>query len=42
LYAPTTQDQGNFSGTPGLAAAPGVYRFTIDTNANKADFVKIK
>jgi len=42
LYAPTTQDQGNFSGMPGLAAAPGVYRFTIDTNAKKADFVKIK
>jgi len=41
LEAPTDHDQGNFAGTASLAAAPGVYRFTIDTNAKKADFVKI-
>jgi len=42
LYAPTDHDLGNFYGTDAFATAPGVYRFTLDTNAKTADFVKIK
>ena len=42
LNAPTDHDLGNFYGTPNFVSAPGVYRFTIDTNTQKADFEKIK
>ncbi|MDD3078629.1 MAG: DUF5016 domain-containing protein [Paludibacter sp.] len=41
LIAPTDADLGNFNGTDNLVAAPGVYRFTIDTNAKTVNFVKV-
>ena len=41
LTAPTTADLGNFVGTADLAAAPGIYRFTINVNTKTFTFVKI-
>lgn len=41
LQAPTESDLGNFKGTDALLTAPGVYRFTIDTNNKTISFVKI-
>lgn len=42
LYSPSPNDKGNFNGTPDFAGLPGIYRFTIDTNAKTTSFVKIK
>ncbi len=41
LIAPTDADLGNFNGTNNLTSVPGVYRFTIDTNAKTVNFVKV-
>jgi hypothetical protein len=41
LTAPTTEELGNFIGTSSFTSAPGVYRFTLDTNTKTATFVKV-